>query len=134
MIELTIKTSSRRASIDITKQVEDAVRSAGVSEGICTIYVPHTTAGLTINEHADPSVIRDVMNALVKLTAGMEWTHLEGNSDAHFLSSIVGTSITIPVHQSKLSLGTWQGIFFMEFDGPRQRKAYVQISESVRTE
>lgn len=134
MIELTIKTSSRRASIDITKQVEDAVRSAGVSEGICTIYVPHTTAGLTINEHADPSVIRDVMNALVKLTAGMEWTHLEGNSDAHFLSSIVGTSITIPIHQSKLSLGTWQGIFFMEFDGPRQRKAYVQISESVRTE
>jgi secondary thiamine-phosphate synthase enzyme len=133
MIELTVKTSSRRAAVDITREVDDVVRSSGVNEGICVVYVPHTTAGITINEHADPSVIRDIMNALVKLTAGMEWTHLEGNSDAHFLSSLVGTSATVPVHQGKLALGTWQGIFFMEFDGPRQRKVFVQISESVRT-
>jgi len=133
MIELSVKTPSRRAAVDITRDIEDVVHNSGVNEGICVIYVPHTTAGITINEHADPSVIHDIMNALVKLTAGMEWTHLEGNSDAHFLCSVVGTSVIVPIHQGKLSLGTWQGIFFMEFDGPRQRKVFVQISESVRT-
>jgi len=78
MIELSVRTPSRRAAVDITRDIEDVVHNSGVSEGICVVYVPHTTAGITINEHADPSVIHDIMNALVKLTAGMEWTHLEG--------------------------------------------------------
>ncbi|NPV87930.1 YjbQ family protein [Coprothermobacteraceae bacterium] len=132
MIEIAVKTSGRREAIDITKRVEDAVYNAGVDEGLCVVYVPHTTAGITITEHADPSVIHDVLSGLIKSIPALQWTHLEGNSDAHFLSSLVGSHVAIPISGGKLHLGTWQGIFFMEFDGPRQRKVYVQILESAR--
>lgn len=124
----TIKTKSRTELIDITSEMQQLVRSSGENEGLCMIYVPHTTAGITINESADPSVKSDILmilNKIIPWEAG--YRHLEGNSPAHIKSTIVGASELIAIENSRLVLGTWQGIFFCEFDGPRTRKVHVKF-------
>jgi len=114
--------------IDVTSQVAGIVRSAGISEGICTVFCPHTTAGLTINEHADPDVANDVIGRLNKLAPfGENYAHIEGNADAHIKATLVGNSVQVLVEKGVLCLGTWQGIFFCEFDGPRNRRVWIQV-------
>ena len=114
--------------IDVTALVRGAVRDAGIRDGICTVYCPHTTAAITINENADPDVQRDLLLALGDIFADRrEFRHCEGNSHAHLKSSVVGASETIPVLDGRLVLGTWQGIYFCEFDGPRTRRFHVQV-------
>ena len=115
---------------NVTPQVRDAVRERGVTEGICVIYCPHTTAGITINENADPDVVRDLLLALDRSCPDRpEFRHCEGNSAAHMKASMVGSSVTVPITGGRLLLGTWQGIYFCEFDGPRSRSFYVKILE-----
>ena len=122
--------STRRCElIDITTQVAEAVREAGIEEGLCTVYCPHTTGAVTVNEGADPDVAADILARLERLAppdAG--YRHAEGNSDSHVKAALVGPSITIPVENGRPTLGTWQRIFFCEFDGPRQRIALIKIS------
>ena len=128
--EIEVRTSAREEMVDITREVEKVVASSGVKEGVCYIYVPHTTAGVFINEHADPSVVRDVKVTLDRLVPRSgDYRHLEGNSDAHIKATLVGTSQVVLVEGGRLRLGTWQGIFFAEFDGPRRRKVYLKIME-----
>jgi len=127
MFRLDVKTNRKVEFIDVTGNVQQVVSREGVEEGVCYLFVPHTTAGITINENADPSVVRDIAMALSKLVDPMSYEHVEGNSPAHVKSSMVGCSLTIPVENGKLALGTWQGIYFCEFDGPRSRKLYVNI-------
>ncbi len=125
---ITVKTGSRTEMVDITAGIQDAVSASGMSEGLCMVYVPHTTAAVTINESADPSVKRDmlmVLNQVVPWEA--DYRHLEGNSPAHVKSSLIGASETIIIKDGSLILGTWQGIFFCEFDGPRSRKVHIQL-------
>ncbi|PLX42542.1 MAG: hypothetical protein C0608_02640 [Deltaproteobacteria bacterium] len=123
-----VRTKSRSELVDITGEVARIVTEAGVSEGVATIYIPHTTAGVTINENADPDVKRDIIAFMEKLVP-REWgfRHIEGNSDAHIKASMMGFSTQIPVTGGRLALGTWQGIYFAEFDGPRSRKCHVSI-------
>lgn len=114
--------------IDITQQVQSAVAKSGVKEGLCVVYCPHTTAAITINENADPSVQADIIKKLNQLVpAGAGYSHTEGNSDAHIKSALIGNSRTLLVQSGKLVLGNWEGIFFVEADGPRSRKAIVLI-------
>jgi secondary thiamine-phosphate synthase enzyme len=125
-----VKTDLNTAMIDITRKVQDIVKESGVENGICTVFIPHTTAAVTINENADPDVIRDFMmeiNKLVPMSDG--YRHSEGNSAAHIKASMIGFSETLIIENKRLVLGTWQGIYFMEFDGPRIRKVYVKILE-----
>ena len=125
---LTVKSKSRTQFIDITSDIQKMVRTSGISEGLCMLYVPHTTAAITINESADPSVASDilmVLNDVIPWKA--EYRHLEGNSPAHIKSTLVGASELIAVENANLVLGTWQGIFFCEFDGPRTRKVNVRL-------
>ena len=115
--------------IDITSHVQNIVKRSGVKEGVCYVYVPHTTAAVTINENADPSVINDIQNYLNKLVpSDGPYSHAEGNSDAHIKSSLIGCSKTILITNGSLLLGTWQGIFFCEFDGPRNRKVHIKVT------
>jgi secondary thiamine-phosphate synthase enzyme len=114
--------------IDITSEVERAVRSTGISRGICTVFVPHTTAGVTINENADPSVVRDMLMELEKIAPFEDgYAHREGNSAAHIKASVMGSTAQLIVDGGRLNLGTWQGIYFCEFDGPRRRSVQVQV-------
>ncbi len=123
---LSIKTQAQQELIDITERVQRAVRELGITEGACVIFVPHTTAAITINEHADPSVKEDILTMLGKLVpAGLRYQHVEGNAHAHIRASLLGHSVTVPIEEGKLALGTWQGIFFCEFDGPRQREVWI---------
>lgn len=125
---LAIRTRARNEARDVTAEVEKVVRAAGVTSGICYIYVPHTTAAVAINEHADPDVMADVENSLRHVfpkDAG--YRHLEGNADAHIKATLIGASQSIPIENGRLALGTWQGIFFCEFDGPRERHLKVKI-------
>jgi secondary thiamine-phosphate synthase enzyme len=125
-----VKSGQHTAMIDITREVKNLVRESGVQNGICVVYVPHTTAGITINENADPDVIRDFLmeiNKIIPLSDG--YHHSEGNSAAHIKSSMMGFSQTIIIEDGRLLMGTWQGIYFMEFDGPRIRKIHVKIIE-----
>ena len=124
-----ISTRQHCELIDITSQVESTVSKAGVKEGDAIIYCPHTTAGITINENADPSVVHDILLTLEELIPHLRagYRHDEGNSDAHCKSSIVGCSQQVLIRAGQLSLGTWQGIYFCEFDGPRSRTFIVQI-------
>jgi secondary thiamine-phosphate synthase enzyme len=125
---LTVKSRNRTEFIDITTDIHKIVQSSGVAQGICLVYVPHTTAAVTINEAADPSVCEDILmilNQMVPWKAG--YRHLEGNSPAHIKSTLVGASEQIAIENGRLVLGTWQGIFFCEFDGPRSRKVHVRI-------
>jgi len=125
-----VRTHSRDELIDITALVAEAVHDAGVAEGTVTVYVPHTTAGLTINENADPDVVHDILASLDKAVPWRQsfYLHGEGNSAAHAKSVIVGCSATIPVRGGRMALGTWQGIFFCEFDGPRTRHVMVTVA------
>lgn len=123
-----VSTRSKTEFQDITAHVQKAITESGVRDGVCYVYVPHTTAGITINENADPSVRRDIMDMLDRLVpAQAHYTHLEGNSPAHIKASLMGASATIPIENGRLALGTWQGIFLCEFDGPRRRKVLVQV-------
>jgi len=126
--EIGVKTSKGEELLDITREVERAVEASGVREGVCYVYVPHTTAGVFINEHADPSVALDIGDTLSRLVpAGAGYRHLEGNAHAHIKATLVGTSQAIPISGGRLLLGTWQGVFFAEFDGPRRRKVLVKV-------
>ncbi len=125
---IKVKTKAKTELIDITSEIQDLVRSSGLDEGFCMLYVPHTTAAVTINESADPSVKTDILmilNKIVPWEAG--YRHLEGNSPAHIKATIVGASELISIEKGNLVLGTWQGIFFCEFDGPRTRKLHVKF-------
>lgn len=127
MYEFTLRTE-RQNFYNITSNVERAIKESGVTDGICTVFCPHTTAGVTINENADPDVVRDLLFALDKTYPDREeFHHAEGNSSAHLKASVMGSSITVIVEKGKLILGTWQGIYFCEFDGPRIRKYYVKV-------
>jgi secondary thiamine-phosphate synthase enzyme len=131
MRKLEVKTASREIFVDITNQVEEEVRRSNLKSGACVVYVPHTTAAVTINENADPTVRQDILMTLRKAVPdSLPYAHAEGNSPAHVKSSLVGASITIPIEDGRLVLGTWQGVFFCEFDGPRHRQVYVKISPS----
>jgi len=128
LLSAAVKTASRIEMVDITPTVQKEVSNAGVTEGVCVIYVPHTTAGITINEGADPDVCKDILgrlNELVPPNAG--YRHLEGNADSHIKASLVGSSVTVLIDNRRLVLGTWQKIFFCEFDGPRSRKVHLQV-------
>ena len=125
---INVRSKSRNEFIDITEMVQDVIKEAGAVKGICFLYVPHTTAGLIINEGADPSVQRDIQNALSRLIPHeMNYFHREGNADAHIKSTLVGTSLNVIIDEGKLLLGTWQSIFFCEFDGPRHRRIAVKF-------
>ena len=128
MISFNVRSSQQTEWIDITGEVQQAVAASGVREGICVVFVPHTTAAATVNENADPDVPRDVDFALDMISPDrQEFRHSEGNSAAHTKSSLVGPSITLIVSGGRLLLGTWQGIWFNEYDGPRSRKVLVRI-------
>jgi secondary thiamine-phosphate synthase enzyme len=125
---LSVRTTSRTEFVDLTSQVQKVVRQSGIAEGLCHIFVPHTTAGVTINENADPGVKADILMVLNKLISDKEsYRHLEGNSPAHIKASLMGPHLTVLISRGRLVLGTWQGIFFCEFDGPRMRNAHLKI-------
>jgi secondary thiamine-phosphate synthase enzyme len=125
---INVKSKARIEFIDITEMVQDVVKDNGIVKGVCFLFVPHTTAGITINEGADPSVQRDIVNSLNRLIPHeMNYFHREGNADAHIKSTLVGTSVHVIVEDGKLLLGTWQSIFFCEFDGPRHRRVAVKF-------
>lgn len=122
-----VRTNSRQL-LPITNQVQKAVTESGVRSGLCTVFCPHTTAAITINENADPDVARDLLFALEESFPDRpEFRHMEGNSAAHMKASVVGASVTVPIEDGRLALGRWQGIYFCEFDGPRTRQFHVQI-------
>lgn len=128
MIKIEISTPSQTALIDITHQVEEVVKKSKIAEGVCYLFVPHTTAAITINENADPSVCADVLMELNKLIPFDDhYRHTEGNSAAHIKSTLVGCSQVILIETGRLALGTWQGIYFCEFDGPRHRQVWIRI-------
>ena len=130
---INVRTRSRIDMVDITASVQEKVSAAGLNSGICLVYVPHTTAGITINEGADPAVCQDILkklNELVPANAGYQ--HMEGNADSHIKASIMGSSVTLMVEDGQLVLGTWQKIFFCEFDGPRSRKVLVGCHPELR--
>ena len=126
MQKIKVSTSDRNELVDITDQVQKSVTSLGVSEGVVTVFTPHTTAGITINENADPDVTRDIIYGLKKMVPTSGYYHSEGNSDSHIKSSMIGASEQIIVSNGSLQLGTWQGIYFCEFDGPRLREVWIQ--------
>ena len=127
-LTISINTKNRSEMIDITSRVEEELRRSGLKDGVCFLFVPHTTAGITINEHADPSVEADIQAMFNKLVPWeASYRHLEGNSAAHIKSSLIGNSVIVLVESGHLELGTWQGIFFCEFDGPRSRKLYIKF-------
>lgn len=126
---LSVKTSARTELIDITSKIADMVKESGVIQGRCMLYVPHTTAAVTINESADPSVRDDILMVLNQIVPwDAKYRHREGNSPAHVKSTLVGPSEMVAIENGSLALGTWQGIFFCEFDGPRTRKVHVRIT------
>ena len=126
---VNIKTSRKDELVDITPHIHNIVRDSGlVGEGFCFIYCPHTTAGLTINENADPSVKKDILRGLECMIPSIDYHHMEGNSPAHIKASIMGLSLHLLIQGGSLVLGTWQGIYFCEFDGPRNRFFHVQIA------
>jgi len=128
MKSFAVKTHAREEFLDITGIVKQTVLESGVANGLCLVFVPHTTAGVTINENADPSVRSDILLALRNSVPGsLPYTHGEGNSPAHVKATLVGPAVCLPVENSEPVLGTWQGIFFCEFDGPRNRRVFIQI-------
>lgn len=128
MVHLQIRTSSRTELVDITAEVQSVVRESGVQQGVCHIFVPHTTAGLTLNENYDPTVAEDILMVLDRLVPWRGgYHHAEGNSAAHIKASLLGNSVTVFIRGRALALGTWQGLYLAEFDGPRQRQVWVKI-------
>ena len=131
MSRLPVKTHSQTEMIDVTALVQKQVTESGITDGVCIVFVPHTTAAVTINESADPAVKQDILMVLNKVIPWKEaYRHMEGNSPAHLKTSIVGSSETIMVENGRLVLGTWQGIFFCEFDGPRTRKLDIRLMQA----
>lgn len=128
MEQIRVKTRRQCELLDITPQVESIVKKSGVKSGICYVFVPHTTAGIIINENADPDVVRDIIMELDKIVPLKDnYLHAEGNSAAHIKSSIVGCSREVIIEEGRLQLGTWQSLFFCEFDGPRNRSVWVKV-------
>lgn len=128
MEKISIRSSSSNQFINITQEVSNFVRNSGIKEGLCIVYSPHTTGGITINEAADPDVVYDIIKELKKVIPDHDnYRHGEGNSSAHIKCSLMGASVQIPVTGGNLALGTWQGVFFCEFDGPRNRSVFIQI-------
>ena len=128
VIRLKVTTRTKVEFQDITSQVQEAISVSGVTNGVCYVFVPHTTAGITINEHADPSVVMDISEQLnLMIPQHGDYRHLEGNAPAHIKASVVGSSELLFIESGRLLLGTWQGLFFCEFDGPRQRTVFVKI-------
>ena len=128
-----VKTTTQTEFIEITYSVQEALQKIGMRDGICLIFIPHTTAAVTINENADPSVIQDIVMELNKIVPFKDqYRHMEGNSPAHIKASLMGCSEIVLVESGKLFLGTWQGIFFCEFDGPRNRKVHVKMISNDR--
>lgn len=126
--EIQVRSTKRVELIDITSKVQEVVGASGVKEGVCLVFVPHTTAAVTLNEHADPTVAYDILERLSSLVPEKAaYRHAEGNADSHIKSSLMGSSVMVPVGDGKLLLGTWQGIFFCEFDGPRNRRVIVRV-------
>jgi len=130
MMEYLIRTKEAQEFINITDLVREAVRKSGVKDGVAMVFVPHTTAGVTINENADPDVVHDILLGLNKaFPEKNEYLHMEGNSHAHIKASLMGSSCSVIIENGNLKMGTWQGIYFCEFDGPRNRKVYIKIIE-----
>jgi secondary thiamine-phosphate synthase enzyme len=128
MEKVEIRTRAREEIVDLTDEIGRIVAASGVADGLCVVFVPHTTAAVTINENADPDVKADILMTLKKAVPdALPYAHAEGNSPAHVKSSLVGSSVTVIVAGGRLQLGTWQGICFCEFDGPRARRAWVQV-------
>lgn len=131
LVRLEVQTTAREQLVDVTEKVRQVVRGSGVTSGLCLVSSPHTTAGVTVNENADPDVRHDLLlalrNAVPEQAAAGAYRHGEGNSDAHVKTSLVGTSQLIPVEGGTLVLGTWQGVFLCEFDGPRRRTVQVKV-------
>jgi secondary thiamine-phosphate synthase enzyme len=128
MRELIVETNAKQEVVDITADVRESVARSAVRRGMCFVYCPHTTAGVTVNESADPAVSSDLLAAFDRLVPNEgPWRHLEGNAPAHVKASLIGSSVTVGVIDGDLALGTWQGVFLAEFDGPRKRKLWVQI-------
>ena len=131
MEQIAVKTHKPCELLDITSQVEKAVRKSGIKSGVCYIFVPHTTAGITINENADPDVIKDILMELDKIVPPKDnYLHAEGNSAAHIKSSMMGCSQDVFIEEGQLQLGTWQSLFFCEFDGPKDRRVWVKVMGS----
>ncbi len=131
LIEKEVGSSIREELIDITRTVRNAVDESGILDGVVTIFVPHTTAGVTINENADPDVRTDIIHGLSSFGFdAMDFRHVEGNSSAHIKSTLTGSSVTVILKDGELLLGTWQGIYFCEYDGPRRRRIQIKISGS----
>ena len=128
LVKLSVSTSQHTQMVDITHLVQKAVADSGIREGICTVFIPHTTAAVTINENADPDVVRDFTTEINKIVAWEDgYRHMEGNSAAHLKASMIGCSQQIIIEEGRLLLGTWQGIWFCEYDGPRRRSVYVKL-------
>ena len=128
MHQIGISTKSRVEFQEITATVAEAVRASSIQSGVCYLFVPHTTAGITVNEHADPSVVDDIEAQLEAMVPQhRSYRHLEGNAPAHIKASLIGNSLALPVDDGRLTLGTWQGVFFCEFDGPRQRQLLIKV-------
>ena len=131
MENIKLKTTKRIDLVEITGEIGKAVAKSKITDGVCFVFCPHTTAGLTINENADHSVKQDIINSLNKLVpANAGYAHAEGNSDSHIKSSLFGSSLTVLVENGQLALGTWQGLYFCESDGPRSREVWVKIIEN----
>jgi len=130
IVRLPVPTKSREQLVDVTQEVAAAVREFGVTDGVATLFVPHTTAAVTINENADPSVVADILKGLNELVprSAPYYRHSEGNSDSHLKASLIGPSLQILIQDGHLVLGTWQGIYFCEFDGPRSRRLLVKVT------
>ncbi|NLD50614.1 MAG: YjbQ family protein [Clostridiaceae bacterium] len=128
MEKISVKTPSRTCMIDITGKIQESINKQGLISGVCTVFVPHTTAGITINENADPDVVSDILKEVNKVIPFQDgYDHMEGNSAAHIKASLFGFSQQIIVEDGRLMLGTWQGVYFCEFDGPRNRQVYVKV-------
>jgi secondary thiamine-phosphate synthase enzyme len=128
MVRLQVRTGSHAALVDITAEVQRVVRESGVQQGVCHVFVPHTTAGLMFNENCDPTVAEDILMVLDKLVPWRDgYRHAEGNAAAHIKAGLLNSSLTVFIQGGSLAIGTWQGIYFTEFDGPRQRQVWVKI-------
>ena len=128
LTELVIRTAGRTELVDITSQIQDVVSASNIESGVCYIFIPHTTAGLTLNENWDPAVRDDILRTLDRLVPRMgDYRHAEGNSPAHIKSILTGHSVTVLIENGRLTLGTWQGIYLAEYDGPRQRRVQVKV-------
>lgn len=126
--KLSVQTHSTTELVDVTRQVQEVINESKVASGVCVLFVPHTTAAITINENADPSVVHDILMEVNKVIPFRDnYHHMEGNSAAHIKSSLFGPSLSVLVENNRLQLGTWQGLYFCEFDGPRHRQLWVKI-------